>query len=138
MTRIRPTRIFSVRCWQGCNENRDRLQRNFSTTSAEAHFLCNLRSVAGENGSLLIGVSLKKDSAIFSAAYNDTKGVTAAFNRNLLYRIRRELDAEIEPEQFTLHASYNDQLAARADYVSRRAWTDADNPFSLHYFDVKA
>lgn len=82
---------------------------NFDPQQA-AHFLINLRSVVGENGSLLIGVDLKKEPAILNAAYNDAQGVTAAFNLNLLYRIQRELDAEIEPEQFTHHAFYNDRL----------------------------
>ncbi len=156
---------------------------NFDPQQAEL-FLSNLRGVAGENGSLLIGVDLKKETAVLNAAYNDAQGVTAAFNLNLLHRIRRELGADIQPEQFTHRAFYNDQLgriemhlvsqqqqairigdqrfhfatdetihtessykysvqefielAARAGFVSRQVWTDAEALFSLHYFDVKA
>ncbi|MDZ7804482.1 L-histidine N(alpha)-methyltransferase [Thiohalophilus sp.] len=154
---------------------------NFEPEQAEV-FLRNLTSVAGAQGSLLIGVDLKKDPAILNAAYNDRAGVTAAFNLNLLHRIRRELDAELDPGLFEHDAWYNDtlgrvemhlvsqqaqqlkidgqlfefdkdetihtessykytveefiDLAGRAGFTSRQVWTDPDNLFSLHYFDV--
>ena len=41
-------------------------------------------------------------------AYNDARGVTAAFNRNLLVRINQELGGEFEPERFRRHAPYNE------------------------------
>ena len=47
-----------------------------------------LRRIAGFARGLLIGVDLKKDPAVLHAAYNDGQGVTAAFNRNLLVRLR--------------------------------------------------
>lgn len=50
--------------------------------------------------SFLLGVDLlKKDSALL-AAYDDATGITAAFNRNLLVRLNRELDADFDPEAF--------------------------------------
>jgi dimethylhistidine N-methyltransferase len=70
-------------------------------------FLAMLRNAVGDDGMLLIGVDTKKPSDILDAAYNDTAGVTAAFNLNLLQRIRRELDAEFDPEAFAHRAFYN-------------------------------
>jgi uncharacterized SAM-dependent methyltransferase len=61
----------------------------------------------GEDGMLLIGVDTKKAPAILDAAYNDAAGVTAAFNLNLLHRIRRELQADVDTEAFTHYAHYN-------------------------------
>ncbi len=79
---------------------------NFEPSEACA-FLGRLCCMLGQNGMLLIGIDTKKSSHILDAAYNDAAGVTAAFNLNLLHRIRRELQAEVDPESFNHHASYN-------------------------------
>ena len=61
-------------------------------THAEAQaFLVNAAHLLGAARRLIVGVDLKKDPAILIAAYNDSGGVTAAFNLNLLERINREL-----------------------------------------------
>jgi L-histidine Nalpha-methyltransferase len=75
----------------------------------------------GADGALLIGVDLKKEPAILNAAYNDTAGVTAAFNLNLLARVNRELDGRFDLAQFAHHAFYNG-AAGRIEMhlVSRR------------------
>jgi dimethylhistidine N-methyltransferase len=65
--------------------------------------------LVGPGGGLLLGADLKKDPAILHAAYNDRRGVTAAFNRNLLVRINRELGADFAPDQFWHHALYDPQ-----------------------------
>ncbi|MEW6132521.1 MAG: L-histidine N(alpha)-methyltransferase [Pseudomonadota bacterium] len=65
------------------------------------------RVLAGPDGGLLIGFDLKKAAARLNAAYNDAAGVTAAFNRNLLVRLNRELGADFRPETFDHHAFYN-------------------------------
>ena len=57
--------------------------------------------------SLLLGVDLKKDPAILHAAYNDSSGVTAAFNLNLLTRINRELNGNFDLAKFRHYAFYN-------------------------------
>jgi len=79
---------------------------NFTPASAR-QFLEHMAQVCGPGGGLLIGVDLKKDPAVLHRAYNDSQGVTAAFNLNLLERINRELGADFQPEQFEHYAFYN-------------------------------
>jgi uncharacterized SAM-dependent methyltransferase len=57
--------------------------------------------------SLLLGVDLVKDEGTLLAAYDDAAGVTAAFNRNLLVRLNRELVADFDPEGFEHRALWN-------------------------------
>lgn len=61
----------------------------------------------GPGGGLLIGVDLKKDPALLHAAYNDSQGITAAFNKNMLSHLNGEFAANFEPERFDHHAFYN-------------------------------
>jgi dimethylhistidine N-methyltransferase len=60
-----------------------------------------------EDGGMLIGIDLVKDVGRLEAAYNDARGVTAAFNLNLLHRINRELEANFESTRFRHHAFYD-------------------------------
>lgn len=69
-------------------------------------FLQNTAERAGPGSSLLLGVDLDKDRATLEAAYNDSEGVAAAFNKNLLRRINRELDANFDLDQFAHRATY--------------------------------
>jgi dimethylhistidine N-methyltransferase len=94
---------------------------NFTTEEA-LDFLSNARHVAGGGGAMLVGVDLKKESALLNAAYNDAQGVTAAFNLNLLERINRELKAAFDVSAFRHHACY-DERAGRIEMhlVSTRA-----------------
>lgn len=69
--------------------------------------LKSFRALAGADGGLLIGFDLKKHPARLHAAYNDAAGVTAAFNRNLLVRLNRELAADFRPDRFAHYAFYN-------------------------------
>ncbi len=71
------------------------------------HFLEHVVNLCGSNGALLIGVDLKKDPAVLHNAYNDSKGLTAAFNLNLLQRINRELGCDFQPDTFEHYAFYN-------------------------------
>ncbi len=73
-------------------------------------FLERLAVMAGPGGELLVGVDLIKDRAVLHRAYDDPEGVTTAFNRNLLFRLRRELKAEVEPEGFAHEARFNEEL----------------------------
>lgn len=60
-----------------------------------------------EGGVLIVGVDTRKDPAVLERAYNDSRGVTAAFNRNLLARMRTELETDIDPDAFEHWAYYN-------------------------------
>jgi L-histidine N-alpha-methyltransferase len=78
-------------------------------------------ALVGPGGGLLLGADLQKDPRVLEAAYNDARGVTAAFNRNLLARINRELGGDFAVDQFAHHAFYN-AAAGRIEMhlVSRR------------------
>ncbi len=83
-----------------------------------------LRDGGGAGSGLLIGVDLVKDPAVLHAAYNDSAGVTAAFNLNLLERINRELDADFDLDSFDHYAFYNPrQNRIEMHLVSRKAQT---------------
>ena len=79
---------------------------NFDPIPAK-HFLEHIASLCGSGGALLIGVDLKKDPAVLHSAYNDSEGLTAAFNLNLLERINRELDSDFQLDGFEHYAFYN-------------------------------
>lgn len=66
-----------------------------------------MAAMAGPGGTLLVGVDRKKAPERLEAAYNDAAGYTAAFNRNILVRLNRELDADFQPEAFRHKAFYN-------------------------------
>ena len=79
---------------------------NFDPDAA-GEFLTRLVDLAGEGGGLLIGVDLQKDRHIIEAAYNDSAGVTAQFNKNLLTRINRELGGDFDLAHWQHYAIYN-------------------------------
>ena len=71
---------------------------------------------------LLIGADLRKSPDILIPAYDDAAGVTAAFNKNLLVRINRELGADFELSQFRHAAVWNDaESRIEMHLVSERA-----------------
>jgi dimethylhistidine N-methyltransferase len=86
---------------------------NFTPAEAAA-FLAIAREQVGAGGGLLIGVDLKKDPALLDAAYNDARGVTAAFNLNLLDRINRELGADFDLSAFR-HRAFYDEMHGRIE-----------------------
>lgn len=72
-------------------------------------FLRMTRGLVGTDGAMLVGVDLKKDANVLHAAYNDSQGVTAAFNLNLLKRINRELGGDFDLSTFSHYAFYDPQ-----------------------------
>jgi dimethylhistidine N-methyltransferase len=66
-----------------------------------------MRNEMGEGGTILIGVDLKKDTAMIEAAYNDAAGVTAEFTLNMLARLNREIGTNFDLDGFRHHAHYN-------------------------------
>jgi len=79
---------------------------NFAPEIA-SEFLARLVDLAGDGGGLLIGVDLQKDRDVLERAYNDAAGVTAQFNKNLLVRINRELEADFDLNRWQHHAIYS-------------------------------
>ena len=71
-------------------------------------FLKHVREVIGEHGGLLVGVDLQKDPAILHRAYNDTKGVTARFNLNILSHVNRLISADFDVSLFEHVAFYSE------------------------------
>ena len=92
---------------------------NFDGT-AGTEFLCRLREILREGDSLLLGTDVEKPVATLVAAYDDPLGVTAAFNRNLLARINRELDADFDLEKFEHLAIFNEQTRSMEMHLRAR------------------
>lgn len=81
---------------------------NFTPDAARA-MMARIAALCGAGGGLLIGIDLQKDGRTIEAAYNDSRGVTAEFNLNLLRRINRELDGNFDLDQYKHHASYREK-----------------------------
>ena len=80
---------------------------NFHPTEAAA-FLRRVRRTVGPEGALILGVDRRKDPRVLLAAYDDAEGVTAAFDRNVLVRLNRELGADFDLARFRHRAVWND------------------------------
>jgi len=79
---------------------------NFEPEDARA-FLSTAAATLGAGSCFVIGVDLVKERAVLEAAYDDSAGVTAAFNRNILTRINRELGGDFNPQLFRHRAVFN-------------------------------
>lgn len=84
---------------------------NFARDEA-ATFLTRVRQTLNPGDRLLVGIDLRKDRKTLEAAYDDSRGVTADFNRNLLVRINQELGGHFNPASFAHRAVY-DEAAGR-------------------------
>ena len=73
--------------------------------------LRNMRETLGVGAKLLIGMDLIKDADVLEAAYDDAAGVTAEFNYNLVRRINRELEGNIDVQALLHEARWNDEYA---------------------------
>lgn len=71
-------------------------------------FLRNIHDLMKTHDFFLIGLDLSKDHKILHNAYNDSKGITAKFNLNILERINRELHANFDVSKFEHYAFYNE------------------------------
>jgi L-histidine Nalpha-methyltransferase len=78
--------------------------------------LTKMASLLGPEDRLVLGTDLVKDPAVIEAAYNDSEGVTAEFNRNLLRVLNRELGADFDPSAFA-HVAFFDR---RHEWVEMR------------------
>jgi len=80
-----------------------------------------VRRAVDRGDSILLGVDLVKDEGILQAAYDDAAGATEAFNRNILVRLNRELDADFDP----------------AAFAHRAVWNPTDSRMEMHLVSTK-
>src|SRR6201996_6672792 len=87
-------------------------------------FLKSARAILGRNARMVIGVDLEKDERTLYDAYNDTAGVTARFNLNVLHRINRELGGDFDVGAFIHRAIYNrERHRIEMHLISKKAAT---------------
>ena len=82
-----------------------------------AQFIYNLGSNLQAGDKLLLGVDLIKPKQLVLPAYNDSKGLTAKFNLNLLERINRELGGNFDLNNFKHHPEYNEEEGIAKSYI---------------------
>lgn len=94
---------------------------NFHAADAQ-ELLAGMAKVAGPDGGVIVGMDLEKDPQILERAYDDARGVTAAFNKNLLRRINEELGADFDLDAFRHWARWNPEYKRiEMHLVSNRA-----------------
>ena len=86
---------------------------NFDPEQAR-RFLGLVARMIGPGGDLLIGADLPKEKALLDRAYDDAQGVTAAFNKNILVRLNRELGGDFDLEAFD-HLAFFDPVRSRVE-----------------------
>lgn len=96
--------------WLGSNVG------NFDRPEA-AEFLRRVRETMGPDDRLMAGIDLRKDRGVLERAYDDSQGVTAQFNLNLLARINRELDGHFDLNFFRHRAVYQETLGRIEMYL---------------------
>lgn len=89
---------------------------NFSPDAA-AELLKVMHHEAGDGGGLLIGIDRQKDVAALDRAYNDSAGVTAEFNLNVLQHINREFDGDFDLNNYSHRAIYNEDYGRIEMYL---------------------
>ncbi len=104
------------------------------THDAAHELLLVMHEEAGAGGALLIGVDLQKDPEIIERAYNDSAGLTAEFNRNMLRHLNREFGADFDLDAFAHSAEYNEEegrIEIRLVSEQDQEFTVGDEPFSI-------
>jgi len=97
-----------------------------------ARFLAALAATLAPGDALLLGTDLVKDVGRLVAAYDDAAGVTAAFNRNVLAVLDRELDADFDPDRFEHVAVWN----AAEEWIEMRLRSTRDQTVHLRGLDL--
>jgi dimethylhistidine N-methyltransferase len=107
---------------------------NFDAEHA-LNFLSQLRAACNDDGGILIGVDLIKDSVVLDTAYNDALGVTAGFNLNALRHVNRVLRSDFDVRQWQHQAFFNSEqsriemhLQAKQDITVH--WPDGERRFA--------
>ncbi len=101
-------------------------------------FLKNIQASMNKNDILFIGFDQKKNPQTIQNAYNDKTGVTEAFNKNILERINRELDGNIDVDSFLHWETYNPETGtAKSFLVSKKEQKARINALELSvHFDA--
>lgn len=89
---------------------------NFTRGKAD-EFLKGLYNGLNKGDMVLIGCDMKKDPKVILDAYNDSKGVTASFNFNLLDRINNELEGNFDLDKFQHHPIYNPMTGTTSSFL---------------------
>ena len=97
-----------------------------------ADFLASVRAELDAGGSLLLGTDLVKDPATLVAAYDDTAGVTAAFNKNVLSVINSELGGDFDLDAFAHVAVWD----AEAEWIEMRLRSLTDQAVKISALDI--
>lgn len=87
------------------------------TRDQASEFLALLTPQLGAEGSALVGVDLRKDRHVLERAYDDSEGVTAEFNKNLLHRMQNELGADVDVDGFRHVAQYDTETGRVAMFL---------------------
>lgn len=96
---------------------------NFSRDEAN-HFMLRLAGIMRTGDTLMVGCDLRKHPQVIAGAYDDSEGVTAQFNLNLLERMNREMDARFDVNSFSHYPIYDPEAGeARSYLVSHKQQT---------------
>jgi L-histidine N-alpha-methyltransferase len=99
---------------------------------AREQFLTDLRNGLAPGDGLLLGTDLVKDPERLVRAYDDSAGVTAAFNKNVLHVINRELRADFDVERFTHRAVWNEH----AEWIEMRLVSENAPTVTIRALDL--
>ncbi|MFZ0978678.1 MAG: L-histidine N(alpha)-methyltransferase [Candidatus Acidiferrales bacterium] len=94
---------------------------NFDRPAGD-RFLCEVRSTLREGDALLLATDLEKPVPALKLAYDDPAGVTAAFNKNILARINRELDGDFDLTKFDHVARYDESERRVEMHLRSKVW----------------
>ena len=100
---------------------------------ARGRFWSDLAATMHPGDAVLVGFDLVKDSRRLEAAYNDSRGVTAAFNTNVLSVLNRELDADFDPDAFE-HVAFFDP---GAEWIEMRLRSTRDQRVRVRALDLE-
>ena len=81
---------------------------NFCPDDAR-NLLKKFANILGKNNHLVIGIDIRKDRKLMEKAYNDSNGITAKFNKNILVGINKKLDAKFDADNFEHLANINEK-----------------------------
>lgn len=106
---------------------------NFRLNTVQRFFSV-IADIVGTSGGVLIGVDLKKDIRILEAAYNDAKGITAEFNKNMLTHLNRLISSDFDVSNYEHKAVWNEEKGA----IEMRLYSNTDHAVHIngHSFDI--